>query len=74
MTYPAKSFEADEERERWLEETIEVEKRIREDDKELQKIKERLESSIKEGKEFLKEHNLTEEEVMEGKRIVDSGK
>lgn len=69
MTYAGKSFEADENREKWLDEEIESENAIREDDEELSKIKARLEASAEQGKEFLKEHNLTEEEVMEGKRI-----
>ncbi len=69
MTYAGRSFEADENRERWLEDEIKIEKQIQEDDEELQKVRARLEASAEEGKDFLRKHNLTEEDVINGRRI-----
>jgi hypothetical protein len=72
MTYSGKSFEADENRERWLDEEIETEKKILEDDEEVKKIIDRLKVSSEKGENFLKENNLTEDDIRSGKRIFGS--
>lgn len=88
MTQPnSHHFErAEREKEAELEQMLENEQQIRADQEEeerrkvqseidaveLENINEKLEASRKKGKEFLTEHDLTEEEVMKGKRFFDN--